>query len=975
MNGVIRIDHQRQLAIAAEGSATPRSTWHPFPFRWGGTEGRGRGLRLLLLATLAIALLPRPCFADPPPTWKPVDGLLVYTSPKYRFAVDSETGSPELLAIGKQTLATFGMRGWWRATFADGSTVDDFETKASVTQSQSELICDYTHDKLTVRLRITPEFDHIDLRAYIVPKSGTITQFALPLSIYFSTDTLNEVDYPEEIGRALKPAFFAAQPPEYCAWKNVPLGTQGAADVGILPCQMLDYDGPPVPVALANGAGDLLGDEAGRLAGWQVKCPRPPAAPPPSFGSDDRFTSILDTPNGSLLSMETVDGGWGRFIRWGGLLSDAADVHRQLETSTALLQKLWTSNVPNGKSIHPPAGSLYKPLSQTALHQIGIVDLAHNQQSVREWEHSLTPLGCTFQEFHSPDQLKDSLTAHDCWLIVNLDQEVLPSTATDEKSTAAAIRAYIADGGVWLHTGAAPFYYAVDSNPYLSLEGNYPPLFSDFMHIDSQNGQLSLYGVQRPGHSFVPAHLLVEAAGQGGRIGRAWITWVPIGKAWTSPIARIAFGRHAAESVRQYGIANGFKTPLESKIKPDALGTLEQSVLINFSGRSFHDEAAAIAKLPTPSLIHLWDYLHGGFDKQYPDHLPPNPNHGTPTEFAALIDTIHNSGDLFMPYTNPTWWCDDPPSPTLLRDGHAPFLVDAVGNNVRETYGPNWGWALCAFHPDAKAAEASTLASFSKDYPADVLFQDQIGARSPEYDFNAAAPNPDSYTEGMREIAERDSKTLPLGTENGFDAIMDDETMFCGVCWGLVPTEHAPEWNSLWRDRYAPGTWTTTPLALYLAHDKVVFTMHDLGQFVTNRETLAWTIALGYELSDVTNADQVEARPDPWLGWIAALQKMFGPHIIGQPLKSWEEIAPGVFRARYGETTVTSNTTNAPVDIDERTSLPAFGFIADDPVDGIVGGSVTKIDGQAYPGGLDFIDQSGERTTFTPDVIDATRYR
>jgi hypothetical protein len=208
---------------------------------------------------------------------------------------------------------------------------------------------------------------------------------------------------------------------------------------------------------------------------------------------------------------------------------------------------------------------------------------------------------------------------------------------------------------------------------------------------------------------------------------------------------------------------------------------------------------------------------------------------------------------------------------------------------------------------------------------------------------------------------------LPVGTENGFDAVMNPETMFCGVCWGLIPTEYDPDWVSLWRDRYAPGTWTTRPLALWLAHDKVVFTMHDLGQFVTNRETLAWTLALGYDLSIRTSADEVQRTPsDPWITWIAALQKDFGPHIIGAPLTDWREIQPGVFRATYGSTIVLANTTAAPAIVDANATLSPYGFLIVDPVDRAQAGSVVRYHGKDYTKGMDFIAKSGNIETFTP---------
>ena len=883
--------------------------------------------------------------------------IKVYRTPKFALVLDELTGEPKYLTVDGNQVVHFGKGGWWQATFEDGSTVDAADAQSSVAQSGNDLVCQFTSDKIKVQLRITGAGDHVDLRAHVSTLAGVITRFALPESVLFDPNSVNEVDYPEELGRGLKPSFFQPQAGGFSHWSMKSLGAQGAADVGVLPVQMLDYDGSAVPATVTDQGKVWLGD-SGDLTGWNVRCPRPPMGTPSA--------TLIDTPNGPLLSMESVDGGWGWFIRWGGLFG-GQDQRKVLDTTKRLLTRLWSIDAPGGFKIHPPLESRDRPLKDSLPNTIGIVSLNHDPNAVRRWRDLARDGGWNVKLLSSPDDVKASTKAHDCWAIVNVDQEVLPSTLDGEKAAAAAIRDYISHGGIWVHTGAAPFYYTVEEQPYQSVESSYPPLFSDFLHIDSKAGQVSVYGIQKPADPIVPAHLDAGGGDLGGYVGRGWVTWIDKGQGWTSPVARIAVGLPVDASVRAYGVANGFTTPLASKVTPAVLAKMKQSLLINYAAATYKDEAAGIAKLPSPCLVHVWDYLHGGFDKQLPDHLPPNPIHGTPEDFGSVVKATHAAGDLFMPYTNPTWWCDDPQGPTFIKNGTAPLLVDRKGNNVKEVYAANWGWALCAFHPAARAAEASILKSFTTDYPSDVLFQDQIGARGTVYDFNPAAPNPNSYTEGMREIALRDSKVVPLSTENGFDGVMNPETQFCGVCWGLIPTQYGPDWNRLWRDRFAPGTWTTRPLALWLAHDKVVFTMHDLGQFVTNREVLSWTTVLGYELSMRTSVEEMNSHPnDPWLAWLAALQKTFGPGIVGQPLTSWEELKPGVFRARYGQTVVTSNTTDKPVDIDARLSLPAFGFVIMDPSTRS-GGSVTKFDGKAYPSGLDFIDVGRKLSTFKLD--------
>lgn len=876
-------------------------------------------------------------------TWRTDADTLTASTSAYSLAMDSRTGAPRTLSFSGRPGVTFGNAGWWRLTREDGQLLSAADCAATVTRTGDTLRCEYTAPQARVMLTVVCGARSIDLRATVRPTEGVVTRFALPASVVSPTAGLNRVYFPFELGRSLERPFFTRQPEDRPGhWTRIHYDG-GEAAAGLIPTQMRDYNEPAVPVTVTDAGRQWLGTMADALSGWTVRTPRPPSVRP--------AVVLLDTPSGPLLSLETVGDSGGGFLRWGGVFSDQ-DLARVRAVTAQVADALRKRPATAGRTALPAA--------------IGIVDLGLDGQPA-DWEKALSSVGGPIRHLRSPAELLASLKARDCGLIVNPDGELIPATATGAPAMLAAIRDYVAHGGVWVLTGGAPFYNVLQAQPYLSVESDYPPAFSDFLHLDLTAGQVSVYGVQDPKSTFVPAHLAANGTDAGATLSREWITWAAPGQDWQTPTVRLAFGSPVQEAIRAYGAANGFTRSLATKVKPNVLARLKQSVLLKYNGGTYRDQAEVVRLLPKPVLIHVSNYLHGGFDKQYPDHLPPNPSLGTPDEFRQFIRAVQGAGDLFMPYTNPTWWCDHPRGPTFEREGEAPLLKDRQGKPVREAYGPNDGWSLTTFHPAALAAEQTILRQFTTDYRADVLFQDQIGARGPQYDFNPASPTPYAYTQGLMDIARRDSKAVPLATENGFDGILNAETQFCGLVWGLVPTEGASDWVRLWRNAYPAGAWRFAPLALWLGHDKALFTMHDLGQFVTNRETLAWVMALGYQISATSEVNGLR-RPEnrQWLLWLAAVQKAVGPHIMGAPLTDWREVAPGVYRARYGRATVTANTTARPFPLDATTTLSAYGFSVTAP-GGLTAGWFSRYMGHDYgDAGLALVRQGAHMDVYAP---------
>jgi hypothetical protein len=196
-----------------------------------------------------------------------------------------------------------------------------------------------------------------------------------------------------------------------------------------------------------------------------------------------------------------------------------------------------------------------------------------------------------------------------------------------------------------------------------------------------------------------------------------------------------------------------------------------------------------------------------------------------------------------------------------------------------------------------------------------------------------------------------DCRRKPLSTESGWDGVVNFEAQLCGMSWRIVSTQGGPPWRSMMKTTYDPAVWEVFPVAQYIAHDKVVMIHHDLGQFVTNRETLAWTLGLGYALSDRVSASSLD-KPGPrhWLLWLDRLQKSVCARYVGQPLDDFSHDRgtqpaaddDGLLRARYAGLTVVANLSPRPRQVCDVRLAP-WGFYIQGP--GLVAGNLQALDG------------------------------
>ncbi|MDQ3812806.1 MAG: DUF6259 domain-containing protein [Armatimonadota bacterium] len=879
------------------------------------------------------------------------------------YAVSFSAANGSVLAAtqtGKTgSILRSGEQGLWHARFRDNTEIKaaDFRAdsaersfKAEADAGANALQMTFRSAEITVEISATGRADGIEFIARIKPEKNAALDFALPARLRFDPDQVQRFICPmngnQSVGAAFNRAFFQPQPKDKpVGWRPEAVGTKGYATLYGGPLDQRPDRDPPTALRVTPEGRQWLGSGlAQRIEGTEVVVNRPPTRAQAEL-------VLVDSANGPYFSASHL-GGTGFIWRIGGSVGETEKA-KAADMVMAALEKLAAST----------------PASR---RKLGLAALARGPErggwaavAIDEWrdrfQRSRAAVSGKVQvvEIATPAALSEALASNDFLAILNPYGEWSPVVANgDMQATVQAIGRYVRAGGNWFEVGGYPFYYALQPLLFLNFGTTYPAAFADFFHLDSAVGSASIYGVQpklapwagaqNKAAIFVPGRLACGGDEQGGYCDRPFATFVAPGATWQSPAVRLTFGSPADKSLLAYCQANEIKRTLKDKMSPALLEKFKNSVLVFYAGNA-REKTAHLDLLPVPSLVHFSDYLKGGFDKQYPDHLPPRPDFGTPQEFRAFFDRSHELGHLVMPYTNYTWWCDHPRGPTFEREGEAPLLRLLDGKLSYERYNLNDGYTVCHWHPAVQAASRNVVRQFREEYPVDVLFQDQCGARTWHYDTNPASPTPYAYIEGLLSQVQEDAARVPLSTEAGWDKVVNDESQLCGMSFGIVPTEYGPAWRRLMKYEYPVETWEIFPLAQYIAHDKTSMLYHDLGQFVTNREVLSWTLGLGFGMSYRVQASALKNPAQrEWLRWLDRIQKSVCARYVGEPVTEFKhDRGPtptveddGVIRASYGPIKVVSNLGPQPRTEAGR-ELPSYGFFVTGP--GLTAGNLKRV--------------------------------
>ena len=873
---------------------------------------------------------------------------IVFAGGTYAVTFSDTNGSILSVAAAGRTGSVFGSGelGLWNTTFKEGGALNAnaFHTGSTsnafnwaLAPSGNALLLNYSNADIAVTVTVTGSDDGVDFAAQVQPKQKTVLEFSLPARVRFAPTDLQRLICPlnssEAVGAAFKSGFFQSQPESSPAgWSTYAIGPSGYISLFGGPLVFRTNNDPAVTISFTTNGQTWLGTNV--AAQWNGSS---------AFVNRPSTTSqvnliLVNSTNGPFFSASHL-GGSGYLFRLGGLIDDArqqlaqdlviAAIEHLAQTPTA-----GRTNVALLALEHGPANGGWAAVTVSAWR-----DRLHASAA-------LAKAGIQVVELPAAQAMLNALASTNYLAVLNPYGEWTPVLeSTGMTGTVAAVGSYVKAGGNWFEVGGHPFYYELRPTHYYSYNTFYPPAFADFLHFETVAGTASLFGVQpQPAEPwtgtnlFVPGRLAWGGDTLGGYCEQAFGTYIGPGQAWQTPVVHLAVGHTAPDALQSYCQSNGFNRRLPDKMSPAVLDQFKRSVLVYYSGNCA-DKLAHLAQLPSPALVHFADYLMGGFDKEYPDHLPPNAAFGTPANFTNFLAQCRQLGLLVMPYTNPTWWCDHPRGPTFLSAGEAPLLKQLDGSLSYEIYGANDGYTVCHWHPDVQAANRLTVQQFTTNYPVDVLFEDQCGGRTWQYDTNPASPTPYAYAAGIISRVTEDSQTKPVSTENGWDQLVNHESQFCGITWAIVPTANPPTWNTYLKDRFPTETWDIFPLAQYIAHDKLSMVHHDLGQFVTDDEVLAWTLGLGYSMSywiNTSDLDQPATRQ--WLLWLDRIQKSVCARYIGEPVTDfahdWGTNATnpdnGVLQATYGQVNIVANLGPQPLVETDRTLAP-FGFCATAP--------------------------------------------
>ena len=791
-------------------------------------------------------------------------------------------------------------------------------------------------------------------QAEVCMKLGKMVGWRFP-DVRFDVSRMNEFVLPENLGLALARPFFQVGG---AGVERHLLGPSGLLAVADDRCQMRPVEDEPVPARPGKDAeGWLPKWYLTEMPRWRVTANRCPAG-------ERHDLSLVETEHGSWLSAYRL-GGWGWLFRFGGR-PGGDNTRAQVASVIATLSRLYYQPVADGSEEPVPeslAGKAPAAWPQPP-GRIGVIlprpagrpgirlrpDPAVLLSELAE-KRRVSKDGMEVVVLRDASEVRDALGEPRRWFaIVNTLGEGFPAESSEEAaSMLEAIRQYVRKGGIWWEAGGGyPFYQALIPRKDAYFETANRD-FCDFAALDSEAGRWALFGVQRPDDMYIPARAEVAAEGSAeNRIGRYAHTFLAFARPDMTvqlPAQHMVVGKPHRDVLREYGMRNEFTRGLTDKAHPEVVEKLKRSILLKVSTNDLKKSARIAEQLPFPVVFHIADYLHGGFDRQYPDHLPPRPEVGTPEDLSRLIKACQDNGHLFMPYTNPTWWCTNPKGPTFEKEGDVPLSRDLDGNVYPERYGAptTQGYTICAWHPAVRAANDVIRSQFTEQYPVAVLFQDQVGARALRWDTNAASPHPGAYLEGIHRIARVDSRSVPLGTEDGNDRLINWELMFCGLSWPWLPNRPSRS-RVLYEDLWPEGAWRIEPMALFLAHDKVLFYHHDLGGFVRNRLDLSVTLSMGYGLSWWTHTETPSEAERDWIERLCRVQAAIGPRCAGRPLDEFEYLAPQVIRSRWGDLEIIANLGAKPWQVDSATTLADEGFLARSP--DLEAGVFTRHDGK-----------------------------
>ena len=161
--------------------------------------------------------------------------------------------------------------------------------------------------------------------------------------------------------------------------------------------------------------------------------------------------------------------------------------------------------------------------------------------------------------------------------------------------------------------------------------------FADYLALDYAGGRLAWFAVN-PGGRIAPVQLGFkddEKTKAGTCYAtHAFQTWTADGGTFSTPVVRFQVGAEPAQSIATYRSANRIEEyPSIQQKLGDRMQTVSASPLVKMvdmrtGHRTFTEMISHLGVVRAPAILHPVAYWPVGFDRNYPDFLPPDPQLG-----------------------------------------------------------------------------------------------------------------------------------------------------------------------------------------------------------------------------------------------------------------------------------------------------------------------------------------------------------
>ncbi len=823
------------------------------------------------------------------------------------------------------------------AFLIDGKLITASEAQFKNTySSDGKLYFEWTHHKIDFTIIVNPSKKYFDFSSKFTVKEGRVHAIYLPYKVVIDPDEINKVsiasEWPKNMGLALKSPFFKPRKEGDIVMNYKGGNNNGGTAWTSLTGKKIPILKKEISKSLNAGkdAKEWFGNDTTKIIENLGKvCVHRPNV--------DADIDLLTSENGGFLSGYTF-GGKGVLFRIGGEIEEASFARATAFFELRLYEKALQKTAQSGDKNRKKIGIL----NVTFREDTGRMILgSHYGQFLRHAKNHFI--------IRNSKMLAEALKSPDTLMIVNpyKDLVMLPE-GMDMDSFMKELKSFVKNGGYWIERGGYPFHYEIVPNPWQKIRTG---TIGDFSHFDLNKMKFALYSVQpvenkdyKKDIPYGSGNLWLSGCPNGAELNRFFVYNVLKGESFELPQSRIRFGENMIKSAKSFCTDNKITKKLSKKVSQEFLEKFKKAPIIRLGSHELEVlrlgphtvkiESELVKKLSHPSIIHIFNYLYGGFDWQYPDHLPPRKFYSSAEDFKKFLKEARKNGHLIMPYTNNTWWCDAPKGPTFKAYSDVALCRDINGNFYREKYGNSTGFTTCLWTKASLEATANIMNGFTKDYPVDIVFQDQTGSRSASrVDTNPEAPTRNSYLDGLIYSTKIDSQKIPLSTEDGWSHIVDYEIQFCGFSFGFIEPCLRKDWKYIWQT-YPKDSVEITNIAGAMFQDKVSLTQHNIGGVTKGNRTITCSLLHGLHLMTDMHMGRKEADLE-FIKWISTLQDKVASEYIGTSMKSfeskWVDIKSSdgnrIGNAQYGKLAIIANLNDTPYEF-EKFKIAPDGFFA-----------------------------------------------